>query len=397
LRAEKAGLIQDERTYARQLELVRFQTQEIEQARLQPGEDVGLEEEYERAHQAGRLLQLGQAALDALTEAEPSVTTQAGVVGRLLGELRRIDARAEVLTGLQAQAMAGLQELQRALADYLDRVEVDPAQLRALEERLNLVQALKRKYGGSVAAILEFGVAARRRLGQLEARDAEVARLNAELEQVSAALTRAGRALTARRQEVLPRLAGAVSAQLRDLGFARSQFEIQLESRPAPNASEAGDGTAVSPPASGWDAVEFLFAPNPGEPARPLRAIASSGEMARVMLALKTVLAALDEIPVLVFDEVDANVGGPTAAVVGAKMRLLARRRQVLCLTHLAPVAAMAGAHFLVSKQAQGGRTVTTIAPLTAAERVTELARMLGGQGEVARRHAAALLREAGG
>ena len=180
-----------------------------------------------------------------------------------------------------------------------------------------------------------------------------------------------------------------MAKQLGALGFKRSQFEVTLTTPENP----ASRGPSFS--ATGLDQIEFQFAPNPGEPARPLRAIASSGEMARVMLALKTVLAAEDEIPVLVFDEVDANVGGETANAVGERMREIARQRQVICITHLAPVAAHAEAHYVVSKQVRGGRTLTEMALLEKKERVHELARMLGGQTDAARKHAESLLPDA--
>jgi DNA repair protein RecN (Recombination protein N) len=188
---------------------------------------------------------------------------------------------------------------------------------------------------------------------------------------------------------VAPPLNKATARQLEDLGFRQSHFEAAL-SLGADDSSSPDLTSAVS--VQGFDRVEFQFAPNPGEPPRPLRAIASSGEMARVMLALKTVLAAEDEIPVLVFDEVDANVGGETAHAVGDKMRQISRQRQVLCITHLAPVAAHADAHYVVTKDLREGRTTTNIALLTRPARVTELARMMGGQSEAARRHAEALL-----
>jgi len=186
-----------------------------------------------------------------------------------------------------------------------------------------------------------------------------------------------------------------VSRQLEDLGFKQSRFDIDQKTEAGNEPATAG-ATNFKLPAfnsSGLDTIEFQFAPNPGEAARPLRAIASSGEMARVMLALKTVLAAQDEIPVLVFDEVDANVGGETANAVGEKMKQIAARRQVLCITHLPQVAASAEAHYVVSKQAKHGRTVSEIRLLDKKSRVTEVARMLGGQSEAARRHAEALLK----
>ena len=183
--------------------------------------------------------------------------------------------------------------------------------------------------------------------------------------------------------------------QLRDLGFQQSKFDVAMTTFEV-GSSRCDDRTAqraVPTSSSGLDEIEFQFAPNAGEPAKPLRAIASSGEMARVMLALKTVLAAEDEIPVLIFDEVDANIGGETANAVGEKMKQIAARRQVLCITHLPQVAVPADAHYVVTKQVKDGRTISEIRLLDKKERITELARMLGGQTEAARKHAEALLK----
>ncbi len=388
LEAEKAALIVDEQTYAQQLDLLRFQVREIEAARLLPDEERQVTQEHHRASNAAKLLQLSQTALDLLSENEASLLTQAGIVGRALQELQRVDASAAPLASLHEQAVAALRELQGALSHYADKVDLDPARLQELEERLNLIQSLKRKYGASLADVLTFGDEANRRLRSLEQRDAELARLNSELQQVEAVLWRAGQQLSARRRKVIPQLSKAVGRQLADLGFQQSKFDIVLTTM-----SEA-DGLRSAPRTTqGFDTLEFQFAPNPGEPAKPLRAIASSGELARVMLALKTVLAAEDEIPVLVFDEVDANVGGETANAVGEKMKQIAAKRQVLCITHLAQVAAPADAHYLVTKQVKAGRTLSEIRLLDQKSRVTELARMLGGQTDAARKHAEALLK----
>ena len=279
--------------------------------------------------------------------------------------------------------MADLRELQDLISRYLDRVELDPARLRELEDRLNLIHSLVRKYGATAADIIAAGEAAREELARLEQRDADLVRLNGELEKIEQDLLQAGRALGAQRRKIIPKLSRAVVRELGALGFSQSRFEIDLQS-----AEQVGDGLRPS----GFDTVEFQFAPNPGEPPRPLRVIASSGEMARVMLALKTVLAAEDEVPVLVFDEVDANVGGETGRVVGEKMRQIARQHQVLCVTHLATVAAEADAHFLVTKKVADGRTLSEVSLLDRRGRVSELARMLGGPSEAARQHAEALL-----
>jgi len=386
LESEKAALITDEETYARQLDLLRFQVGEITGATLQPGEDEALDQEYRRAANAAKLLQLSQTAADLLAENENSLIAQAGIIGRTLQELQRIDPGAGPMTALHEQAVGALRELQTELSRYADRVDLDPEQLRQLEERVNLIQSLKRKYGANLPEVIAFGEAARQKLQGLEQRDAELARINAELRQTESKLQRAGLDLSGKRRKALPQLAKAVGKQLAELGFKQSTFDVAITTE-----SEISNlKSQIS--SSGFDTVNFQFAPNPGEAARPLRAIASSGELARVMLALKTVLAAEDEIPVLVFDEVDANVGGETANAVGRKMREIAAKRQVLCITHLPQVAATATAHYVVAKHVKAGRTLSEIHLLDPKERVTELTRMLGGQTEAARKHAEALL-----
>lgn len=384
IEAQKAALIVDEKTYAQQIDLLRFQVREIESAKLQPGEDEQIEAEYQRSSNAARLLELGQTALGILSENDAALLTQAGALGRTLHDLQRVDASAAPLITLHEQSVGTLRELQAELSRYVDAVELDPARLHEIEERLNLLQALKRKYGHSIADVIAFGAEARRKLESLEQRDAELARINAELQKNERELMRVGRELSAERKKLVPRLSKAVVKELSALGFQQSKFDVAI--------TTAAD-LAAAPGSSGLDAVEFQFAPNPGEPMRPLRAIASSGEMARVMLALKTVLAAEDDVSVLVFDEVDANVGGDTANAVGEKMKQIARNHQVLCITHLAPVAAHGDAHFVVMKQVKEGRTISEINLLTRAARIDELARMLGGVSAASRKHAEALLR----
>jgi len=267
--------------------------------------------------------------------------------------------------------VSAIHDLQEQISKYEDKIEVDPERLQQLEERIGLLQSLKRKYGGSVAEVIAFGEKTAEKLKKLESREAELERINKQLEKLEKEIARASKILNDKRRKIAPSLSKAVSRQLSDLGFKQSRFEPQV-------GEEGG--------------VEFQFSPNPGEPLQPLRAIASSGELARVMLAIKTVLAAEDQVPVLVFDEVDANVGGETAVVVGEKIQQIASKRQVLCITHLPQVAAPAGAHLMVSKDVKAGRTVSDIRLLGRTERVTELARMLGGQTQAARKHAEELL-----
>ncbi|HUA68351.1 MAG TPA: DNA repair protein RecN [Candidatus Saccharimonadales bacterium] len=399
LAAEKSALIVDEKTYAQQLDLLRFQVQETNIAQLQPGEDERVEQEFNRASNAARLLQLSQAAVDTLSESENSLLAQASAVGRALQELRRVDPGAAHIAEIHAQAAGTLRELQSALSRYAEKVDVDPARLAELEARLDLIHSLKRKYGATLADVIAFGKEAKQKLELLEGRDNELARLNAELEKLGAEIMKAGESLSNKRRKIIPQLAKAVCKQLEDLGFKQAKFYVDLKplTHPSDTLSPLGrwrdgeEGASFS--STGFDEIEFQFAPNPGEPAKPLRAIASSGEMARVMLALKTVLAAEDEIPVLIFDEVDANVGGETAHAVGEKMKQIASKRQVLCITHLPQVAASADAHYVVAKYIKNDRTISEIHLLDKEDRITELTRMLGGQSGAARRHAEALLK----
>jgi DNA repair protein RecN (Recombination protein N) len=377
--ARKAELIVDERTYAQQIDLLRHQVSEITAARLQPDEEATLEQEHQRGTHAARLIELCQSAIE-LLGGDDALLSRGGALGRVLQDLQRIDSSAARLGARHEQAIETLRELQHELSSYADRLELDPARLRELDERMTLLQSLKRKYGPTLADVIAFGEEAKGKLEALEGRDAELARLNGDLKRIESAIQEAGGELSAKRKKLGPNLSKAAMRQLAELGFKQSHFEVSITT----------NKTAWTQ--TGFDAVEFLFAPNPGEPPRPLRAIASSGELARAMLALKTVLAAQDEVPVLVFDEVDANVGGETANVVGQKMAEIAKQRQVLCITHLPQVAAHATQHYLVEKHVEAGRTISTITQLNAKERVTELARMLGGQSDAARKHAEALL-----
>ena len=385
LRSNLAELIVDERTYAQQLDLLRFQSQEIAQAKLREDEEVPLQEEFARASNASRLLELSRGAIDLLSEGDPEVLSLGGQIGRTLHECQHLDASVASLVEIHSQAMAQWQELSVSLSRYTDHLDLDPTRLAALEERMNLMQSLKRKYGGSLRDVIDFGNQVAEKLKRLEGREEELIRIRADILKVEDDLWVKGQSISASRKKVAVKLAQSISEELSALGFRQSHFEVSL-------TQVSRDPFLENPSVLGIDRIEFQFAPNPGEPAKALRSIASSGEMARVMLAIKTVLAAQDDVPVLVFDEVDANVGGETAQVVGQKMAEIAKQRQVLCITHLAPVAASASAHYLVSKEVRGGRTLSEIGRLGRTDRITELARMLGGQSTAARRHAEDLL-----
>ena len=260
-------------------------------------------------------------------------------------------------------------------------LDVTREDLAALEQRVSLFETLKRKYGGSIAEVIEFGRRAAERMQKIEGRDAELERLTKEIEKVRGQMNRAGDALRKLRAKAAPKLSETIRKNLADLGFRQSEFEAKLS-------------TLDEPRASGFDSVELLFSPNPGEPLKPLRAIASSGEISRLMLAIKSALAAHDAIPLLVFDEIDTNVGGEIAHAVGAKMQTLGREHQLICITHLAPVAAAASSHFVVTKDVVRGRTFSNLQEVAGKARREEIARMLGGKSESALQLAASLLKE---
>jgi DNA repair protein RecN (Recombination protein N) len=256
-------------------------------------------------------------------------------------------------------------ELGTALARYAGGLESDPDSLRRVQQRLDLIESLRRKYGPTVEEILAFGAEARQRLEELAGRDEEIRRLEAKKRELEADLRGRCDELTKMRIAGGQRIAKAVAADLDRLGFSGAAFSVRI--------------TPADPGPRGADAVDFLFQPNPGEPAKPLRSVASSGEVSRVMLAIKTAFAEQDRVPVLLFDEIDVNVGGEVAHAVGEALQRIADRRQVLCITHLAQVASRADHHFRVGKTTDGGRARTTIGEVAGDARVEEVARMLGG------------------
>ena len=387
LERNKAELVIDEDAYKRELDLLKFQVNEIESAQLSEDDEEGLEQSFKRATNSARLAELVGEVKSLVNDSEPSSYDLMLGAGRLINEMVNIDDGAEELLNQQSQISEQINELSGALEDYCDRLNLDPNQIRNVEERYNLVQSLKRKYGDTLKDVIAFSGKALARLEKLESRDEELASINAQIELIRNKIQEQGRRLSDARKEVAPKLVGEAEKQLNDLGFLQSRFDLEIV-----DPNELGQESATIS-RTGFDQIEFLFAPNPGEPFKPLKSIASSGEMARVMLALKTVLSSQDSIPILVFDEVDANVGGETAAVVGQKMNQIGKKRQVLCISHLAPVAAAGNSHYLVEKEVENGRTLTRVRLLEAKARIDEITRMLGGSGDAARQHAEELLK----
>jgi DNA repair protein RecN (Recombination protein N) len=376
-------LIVDDQSYRLQMDILSYQVKEIETSSLNE-DDVLLDDRYTRAAHSVDILRSIQAGVEILSESENSILTQTGLLGRLLHEAARLDSSGlKEITEKFELLHELLAELQSLLADYAENVEVDPYDLQQIEERLNLINGLKRKYGKTIKEILDFDKNARARLTLLENRDVELTEIDQLIEKETSELRKRGKKLTENRQKLIPILEAKVLAHLKELGFKQSLFSVSLQPYENP-ASDLGP--------TGMDRVEFLFSPNPGELPKHLRTIASSGEIARVMLALKTALAEADSVPVLVFDEVDANVGGETALSVGKKMREIGSKRQIICITHLAPVAASGNIHFSVEKMIQNQRTHVQVNRLKEEERLVELSRMLGGQMETARKYAQTLL-----
>ena len=381
LLAEHATLNTAETAREQELDLLRHQIIEIESAKLVPSEEEEIENRYKLATDSKRLIELAGAVANKLSEADESVLSQLAETQRLLRELEKIDSSSAQFASAHAAAVVELSELARALSAYAEKLDLDPEQLSALEQRVSMFETLKRKYGASISEVIAFGERAAERMRKIEGRDAELERLAKEIENVRVQMNRAGGALRKTRAKAAPKLSENIRRSLRELGFRQSEFEAKLSALDEPRAS-------------GFDSVHLLFSPNPGEPLKPLHAIASSGEISRLMLAIKSALAAHDAIPLLVFDEIDTNVGGEIAHAVGAKMEKLGRDHQVICITHLPQVAATASSHFVVTKDVSRGRTFSNLREVTGEVRQEEIARMLGGKGESALKLAATLLKQ---
>lgn len=380
LRREHDELATSERALAQEIDLLQFQKREIDEANLDAVEAARDEQRYTTLANSRRILDAGASILGALAEADDSIISRHTDLHRHLRDLERLDSSAGSLVSRHSALVEELEDIAQTLQKYLDSLDLDPEQMQALEDRVNLLQTLRRKYGPTLEDVIAFADTVAARLAKITGRDAELARLDGELAATTSEMLEAGAAISAVRKKAAGPLGKKITGQLRDLGFKQSSFEVVL----TPSAE---------PRSTGLETVEFLFAPNLGEPAKPLRAIASSGEISRVMLAAKSALAGQDAVLLLVFDEVDANVGGEIAHAVGEKMRSLGEKHQVLAITHLPQVAAKAASHFVVSKHIESGRTLSRLTEVVNAERIAEIARMLGGQSDSARRHAETLLK----
>lgn len=393
---ELASLNRGAREMTQRQELLQYQVDEISSSHLEPDEEETLRQERMLLANAAKRQEI---AADAYTLLMGMEGKQRGILDQLalltqeFTALSKLDSTLAADTLLAENTSYQLEDLARSVRNYRDSIEHDPARLQAVEDRLESIRSLKRKYGDSIAEVLLYGQRAAQELADLTHSEERQDALQQEKTELLAQLARAGQALSQARRQGSTRLTGLVERELADLGMDKARFIVEQAWHPAPDGVPI-DGICYSYDQTGLDKLEFLIAPNPGEEPKPLVKSASGGETSRLMLALKTALSTVDPVPTLIFDEIDSGIGGRTGAVVGSKLQRLAHEHQVFCVTHLAQIAARAGTHLRVTKEIKGNRTISAVQMLFAEERVEELATMIGGAPtDSTRQSAAELLR----
>lgn len=381
VRHELDTLRKNERDAVRRADLLSYQIVEIDSTHLKKGEDNDLVEERNRLANAEGLSSLSQEALQLLDEGDPenpAITDLLGEAVDTLNNLARIDT-SQVQTSQQAAALfEDISELSRNIRDYLEGIEFNPKRLTQVEERIDLIQNLKRKYGDTIEVVLAFAERARNELETINNAEERILELETQKEKLLSKLAKQGLTLFEKRTAAADQLASSIEAELDDLRMAGARFQVAFERRPNPEGVPLPNGERVAFDATGLEHVEFLIETNPGEGFKPLVKIASGGETARLMLALKNVLAQADHVPTLIFDEIDQGIGGRVGTVVGNKLWQLTNQHQVLCITHLPQLAAFGQQHFQVQKQIEDGRTKTNVVQIDGEARINELAQMLG-------------------
>jgi DNA repair protein RecN (Recombination protein N) len=395
LRSAEAGLEaskRDRREGERRREMLEYQSSEIDKAALHASEEDELRLEKVRQANAGRLAALSGEAYALLFESEDAVVGRLGLVYRKLAELGGLEPRFRPHVESGASVRAQLEDLALALRDYREDLTVHPGRLDEIESRLALIERLKRTYGATLQEVLAFGERCRLELADLAAPEEREHALEAERAAATDAFEAAARDLSGRRRRAARELEARVQSELAQLAMEKTRFAVRFD------PDEAPSGSADRPQwgEHGLERAFFLLAPNPGEEPRPLDRIASGGELSRILLALKSVASLDAPGKTLVFDEVDAGIGGRVAEVVGKKLKAIAARHQVLCVTHLPQIASLADRHYAVRKSVVRGRTVTAVEELEGAARIDEVARMLGGEviTETARRHAREMVKQ---
>ncbi len=371
--------VKDRRT--EQIEYLSYQKKEIIDAAIKPGEDVSLEQDRTRLKNRETLFEAVNSSIEELYSAQESVTERLGIVRKNLNKASRLDPELSSKEEAVAEAAYSIEETANGLRAYLAKIETDEKVLDAVESRIDVLNKLKRKYGGSLQAVFEQLDAIRMELSGIENLSETIDETQKKLGLLHKELAACARELSEKRRESAKDFALKVEKELSTLKMPRTKFEVSLQTQPASDSADLFFTTAGSIiNETGIDRALFLIAPNVGEALKPLSGIASGGELSRVILALKALLAGTESVETIVFDEVDAGIGGGVAEVVGRKMSSLARHHQIICITHIPQIAKFGDHHFRISKHVSGGRTRTTITPLAENERVEEIARMLGGE-----------------
>lgn len=395
VRADLHTLLADEAAIKQRAEMLAYRVEEITSAKLSPGEDEDLRDETRRLANAEQLAELAGEAYRAIRQpldGTPSAGDLLSIATEALAKLVKIDGGAREIADLSESLSIQVDELVRSLTGYQERIEYDPTRLHEAETRLELISQLKRKYNcHSIDELLDAAADASRQLESIEHSGERIAELQGQEINLLAEIGRLGAALSSARAAAADTLSKAVETELADLKMENARFGVSIEQIDDPEGAPVGD-YRVGFDETGIDRIEFLIAPNLGEPLKPIARIASGGETSRIMLALKAVLSRADQTPTLIFDEIDSGIGGRIGAIVGQKLWALSDNHQVLVVTHLPQLAGFSDAHFKVEKLVKGSRTVTQITPLNGSGRVDELTAMLGAEAESARQNAQELL-----
>jgi DNA repair protein RecN (Recombination protein N) len=398
LRRELGELRKAQSDADRRTEMLTYQVEEIEAARLKPGEDEELRKERDRLANAESLAQNAQEALAVLDEGSPETPAATDLVGQAaqaLAALAKIDAGQAELANQAELMLDTISDVIHNLRDYLEEIEFNPKRLDDVEERLDLIHSLTRKYGGSIPAVIAYGEDAQKQLETITGAADRIVELEMQEAKLLEKLSKQGTTLSEKRKSAAAEMGKGIESELDDLRMASAQFGVDFRTKPEPNGIPLADGTRIAFDQNGFDRVEFLVAPNPGEGLKPLAKIASGGETSRLMLGLKNVMARADEVPSLIFDEIDQGIGGRVGMVVGQKLWNLSRTHQVFCVTHLPQLAVFGDQHYQVQKLVDKGRTLTRVEPLDGESRLLELSQMLGEVGESTIRSAHELMQTA--
>jgi len=381
LRRELGELRKAQADADRKIDMLTYQAEEIEAARLKPGEDEELRKERDRLANAESLAQNAQEALAILDEGSPEVPAASDLIGQAaqaLEALAKIDKAQNDMANQAEVLLDTMSDIVHTLQNYLEEIEFNPKRLDEVEERLDLIHSLKRKYGGSLQSVLAYGADARKQLETITGAAERINELELQEAKLLNQLAKQGTVLSEKRKSAAEKMARSIEAELNDLKMSSARFSVDFQTRPDANGLPMQDGTRIAFDHNGFDRTEFLIAPNPGEGLKPLAKIASGGETSRLMLGLKNVLARADEVPSLIFDEIDQGIGGRVGLVVGHKLWNLSRSHQVFCVTHLPQLAAFGDEHYQVQKLIMEQRTLTRVEQLDGESRLLELSQMLG-------------------